>query len=119
MQTIENQERIKSAVAHEVSCCESDAMGDGHAGVEVSVLADLVIVRVLRGVPPPAEQRLAGTEQGRALMRQWHHALFDHYRDRLKGTVAAVTGSEVKDVYMDIGLCSGEKVIVFTLGSGR
>jgi uncharacterized protein YbcI len=30
-----------------------------------------------------------------------------------------VTGSEVKDVYMDIGLCSGEKVIVFTLGSGR
>ena len=62
MQTIENQERIKSAIAHEVSRCGYDAMGNGHAGVEVSVLADLVIVRVLRGVPPPAEQRFAGME---------------------------------------------------------
>lgn len=117
MQTIESQERIKSAIAHEVSRFEYDAMGNGHPGVEVSVLADLVIVRILRGVPPPAEQRLAGTEQGRALMRQWHHALFEHYRERLKDTVATLTASEVKDDYMDIGLCSGEKVIVFALDS--
>lgn len=119
MQTIESLERIKRAIAHEVSRCEYDAMGNDHAGVEVSVLPDLVIVRVLRGVPPPADQRLATTEQGRALLRQWHHTLFDHYRERLKDTVATLTASEVKDVYMDIGLGSGEKVIVFTLGSGR
>lgn len=121
MQTIENQEHIKTSIAHEVSDCEHDAMGNGDAKVEVtvSVLRDLVIVRVLRGVPPAAEQRLALTEQGRALMRQWHHAVFDHYRERLKNTVATLTGSQVKDIYMDIGQCSGEKVIVFTLGSRR
>ncbi len=119
MQTIDNQERIKSAIAHEVSRCEYDAMGNGDVDVEVSVLSNLVMVRVRRGVPPPAEQRLAGTEPGRALMRQWHHAVFDHDRERLKNAVATLTASEVKDVYMDIGLSSGEKVIVFTLGPRR
>ncbi len=119
MQTIENQDHMKTAIAREVSHCEYDAMGSGYTDVEVSVLRDLVIVRFLGGVPTPAEKRFAGTEQGRALMRQLQHALFDHYRERLKDTVATLIASEVKDVYMDIGVCSGEKVIVFTLGSRR
>lgn len=117
MQTIQNYEHIETAIARAVSHCEYDAMGRGYADVEVSVLRDLVVVRFLRGVPTPAEQQLAGTEQGRALMRQLHHALFDQYREGLKDTVATLTASDVKDVFMDIGLCSGEKVVVFTLGS--
>jgi uncharacterized protein YbcI len=81
------------------------------------VLRDVIVVRLLRGVSTLAERRLAGTEHGRALMRQLHHALFDQYRDDLKGTVATLTASSIKNAFMDIDVPAGEKVIVLTVGS--
>lgn len=117
-QTTQSYESIESAIARAVSHYEYDVMGGGYADVEVSVLRDVIVVRFLRGASTPAEQRLAGTEQGRALMRQLHDALFDQCRDRLKDTVARLTASSVKSVFVDIDVPAGEKVIVLTLGSG-
>lgn len=118
MQTIGSDEHLETAIARAVSHHETTIMGSGYADIEVSLLRDVIVVRLLRGVPTLAEQRLAGTEHGRALMRQLHHALFDQYRDDLKGTVAGLTASSIKNVFMDVDVPAGEKVIVLTLSSG-
>jgi uncharacterized protein YbcI len=117
MQATQSGEHLEAAIARAVSHYEYDVMGGSYADIEVSVLRDVIVVRLLRGVPTLAEQRLAGTEHGRALMRQLHHALFDQYRDDLKGTVATLTASSIKNAFMDIDVPAGEKVIVLTVGS--
>lgn len=50
-------------------------------------------------------------------MRQLHYALFDQMRAKLTGALADLTNRVVKDLFTDISIASGEKVIIATLDS--
>lgn len=117
MQAIRHDAHLETAIARAVAHQESHIMGSGYADVKVCLLRDLIVVRCWGAVHSPAEQQLAGTQRGRMLIRQLHHAAFEQYCDGLKDTVATLTASPIENVFMDFDVPAGEKVLVFTLGS--
>ncbi|MDP3596948.1 MAG: DUF2294 domain-containing protein [Nitrospirota bacterium] len=114
---MQQQEALEAAVRKAVCQFELEFMAGSFAErIRVLVASDMIIVRS-QGVLPAAEQQLARTEEGQALVKQLYHALFAQHRRILVNQVAALTGMAVTDVLTDFALSTGEQVIVFLFAS--
>lgn len=116
-ESLQQQEALEAAVRKAVCQFELEFMAGSFAErIRVLVASDMIIVRS-QGVLPAAEQQLARTEEGQALVKQLYHALFAQHRRILVNQVAALTGMAVTDVLTDFALSTGEQVIVFLFAS--
>lgn len=116
-ETLPQQQSLEEAVRKAVCRFELEFMAGSFAErIRVLVALDMIIVRS-QGVLPAAEQQLARTEEGQALVKLLYKTLLTQQRHSLMHEVAAVTGMEVIDVLTDFSLSTGEQVMVFLFAS--
>ena len=116
-ETLPQQQSLEEAVRKAVCRFELEFMAGSFAErIRVLVALDMIIVRS-QGVLPAAEQQLARTEEGQALVKLLYQTLFTQQRHILLHEVAALTGMEATDVLTDFSLSTGEQVIVFLFAS--
>ena len=82
---------------------------------QVRVLGELIEVTLTRTAQIPAEERLARSPEGLALLRQFHHAVFDSCRSVLQERITRAIGVEVHDIVTDIDPVAGKSTIVIRL----
>lgn len=82
---------------------------------QVRVLGELIEVTLTRTAAIPAEEKLARSPEGLALLRQFHHAIFESCRSVLQERIQRVVGAKVQDIITDIDPVAGKSTIVIRL----
>jgi uncharacterized protein YbcI len=93
---------------------EKDYLGRGPLDARTFFIKDMVLVR-LRGVLTPAEEKLAGTPEGRVLVRDARRQLFETSRSQIEEMVDKILDASVVDLFSDISTETGERIIVLTV----
>ena len=78
------------------------------------IIKDIIFVR-LKGVLTPAEEQLAKTSEGAALVKETRVQLLEGARVLLKNIIIEITGCRIKSLHSDISTKTGERIIVFAL----
>ncbi len=95
---------------------EMDFMGRGPSDVRAFILKDMIVVR-LRDVLTPAEHQLAKNPEGAAIVKRMRENLIGQARETLGKIIGKITGTQVLGLFTDIETTSGDRILVFTLGS--
>ena len=104
-------------LARSVSAFECARTGRPPKSVAV-VLGGDTLVATLHGALSPAEQALAQTPAGLALVQEFHRALFASACGPLRQELERITGAEVREAGAQVHGGSGTLVLVFLL-AGR
>lgn len=105
---------IEAALANAIIQFEKEHLGRGPVETRVYIIEDMILVR-LRGVLTPAETKLAQNSEGYELIKQVRRKLLEGSRPILEAIVLEKTGCQVVNLYTDISVKTGERIIVFTL----
>jgi len=94
---------------------EKEHMGRGPEDTTVTILGDIIFVR-LTGVLTAAEKTLAkDPAEGRMLVKQTRVRLLENSRSMLEENIEDITGAKVISMHTDISTKTGERIIVFTM----
>ncbi len=105
---------LEAAFTKQIIQFEKEYLGRGPVEARTYIIQDMVLVR-LKGVLTPAEEKLVETKEGRALVKEARRQLFDTSRGRLSQATREILKAELIDLYSDISIESGERIIVLTL----
>ncbi|MGH7411223.1 MAG: DUF2294 domain-containing protein [Candidatus Methylomirabilis sp.] len=108
--------QIEAEIRNTIIKFEMDFMGRGPSDVRAFILKDMVVVR-LRDVLTPAEHQLAKNPEGATIVKRMRENLIAQARDTLGKSIGKITGTDVVGLFTDIETTSGDRVLVFTLGS--
>ncbi|APH05160.1 DUF2294 domain-containing protein [Bacillus weihaiensis] len=107
---------IEAELSKAITQWEKDFLGRGSLSVKSDLLRDMIIVN-LRGVLTPAEYVVSESKEGMYSIKRMRTELVESGVDDLKNIVNSITGQEVISFHTDISTKSGERVMVFKLGS--
>lgn len=93
---------------------EKEFLGRGPEEVKTFILGDMILVR-LKGILTPAEQHLAGSQEGKMLVKQVRLQLIEKSRTMLEEIIHDITGCSVVSLHTDISTVTGERVFIFIL----
>lgn len=93
---------------------EKEYLGRGPLDARTFFVDDMVLVR-LRGVLTQAEQKLAETAQGSALIKETRQQLLETSRPLLEDAVRDVLGCEIVSFHSDISTRNNERIVVLSL----
>ena len=113
------QGQIEAEISEAIIKFEKEYMGRGPDETKTYIINDMIVIRLQR-VLTPAEQQLAKSEgdvRGRSLIKQVRTELLEKARPLLEAMVWDITGRKVNSLHTDISTITGERIIVFTLGS--
>ncbi|MGH3146231.1 MAG: DUF2294 domain-containing protein [Rubrobacter sp.] len=111
---VRKQSKTEAAISDAMVAFQHEFVGRGPDRARTLVVEDLVIVRSF-GVLTPAEKQLAGSFEGRRLIKAMRQQVLEAGREVLEGIVERNTGAEVVSVHSDISTKSGEWLDVFVL----
>lgn len=106
---------VEYAVMMTVLTFHSEFMKSGYSHVDVQWSTDLIHVTLTRMGSIPAEGRLAQSEEGRALLRQVHEALFTSCQEELKQRIETVVDRKVRTMVTSLDPVSGRSHIAINL----
>lgn len=106
--------QTESQISEAIIKFEKDYMGRGPAETRTFIIKDMVFVR-LKGVLTPAEEQLAKSPEGPALIKRTRMRLLEGARTLLEKVISEITGCRVLSLHTDISTKTGERVIIFTL----
>ncbi len=105
---------LESELTKEIVRIEKEYLGRGPVDARTHLINDMALVR-LRGVLTLAEEKLAETQEGRALVKDARRQLFETSRSMLAEIVRQILGVELIDLFSDISTETGERIIVLTV----
>ena len=105
---------LEAELTKEIVRIEKEYLGRGPIDARTTLINDMALVR-LRGVLTPAEEKLAETQEGRALVKDARRQLFETSRPILVEIVRQTLGVELIDLFSDISTETGERIIVLTV----
>lgn len=105
---------IEAAFTKQIIQFEKEYLGRGPVEARTYLISDMVVVR-LKGVLTPAEERLVETKEGKSLVKEARRQLFDTSRPILSEFTRELLGAELVDLFSDISVESGERMIILTL----
>ncbi|MBN2354450.1 MAG: DUF2294 domain-containing protein [Spirochaetales bacterium] len=106
--------RIEAEIGEALIKFEKEHMGRGPRETQTYIIRDMIIAR-MKGVLTPAEERLAKSEEGAALIKKIRDQLITGSRSLLEELVFTVTGRRLVSLHSDISTKTGERVVVFIL----
>lgn len=115
MSAARNIAEIEYAIMLAILNFQDEYLKIKNSRAQVRVLGELIEVTLTRTSPIPAEEGLARSPEGLALLRQFHHAIFDSCRSVLQERIARVVGASVQDIVADIDPAAGKSTIVIRL----
>lgn len=110
-----NKADVEYAVMMTVLNFHSEFMRSGYSHVDVQWSTDLIHVTLTKIESVPAEVRLAQSEEGRALLRQVHEALFTSCQEELKERIETVVDRKVRTMVTSLDPVSGRSHIAINL----
>lgn len=93
---------------------EKEYLGRGPVNARTFLINNMVLVK-LQGVLNAAEEKLSENIEGQALVKEARRKLFETSRPILEEFVQEVFGTTMIDLYSDISIESGERIIVLTV----
>ena len=114
MQNQKSIGELEAAFTKEIIQFEKEYLGRGPVEARTFLLQDMVLIR-LKGVLTPAEEKLLGTQEGRTLVKDARRQLFETSRPAMDQIAADILGAKLIDLFSDISLDTGERIIVLTL----
>ena len=93
---------------------EKEYLGRGPVDARTHFIGDLILVR-LKGVLTPAEQKLAESNDGRALVKETRRQLFESSWTLLEEIVKHVTETALVSLHTDMSTKTGERIVVFVV----
>lgn len=105
---------LEAELTREIVRIEKEYLGRGPVDARTHLINDMALVR-LRGVLTPAEEKLAETQEGRALVKDARRQLFETSRSMLAEIVRQILGVELIDLFSDISTETGERIIILTV----
>ena len=105
---------IEAEIAKAVVKFQREQQGRGPVEVEVHLVRDLVLVRS-SGIFTATESRLAGTSEGRRLIKSARQELRAINHQEVEELVGAAAGCAVRRSYADVNTEAAEQVEVFVL----
>lgn len=112
---------IEAKITEAMVKFEREYMGRGPTEARTYLIDDLVLVR-LKGVITRAEAHLANADpsgRGRDLIKQTRTELLEKARPQLAALIENIVGCSVASLHTDISVRTGERVIIFTLATGK
>jgi uncharacterized protein YbcI len=106
-QTPRRQGRAEAAISSSLMAFQHEFVGRGPERIRTRIVEDLAIVRSF-DVFTPAERQLAGSHEGRRLIKAIRRQVLEAGRSDLEAIVWKHTGAEVVSVHSDISTRSGE-----------
>ena len=118
MAQFRNQADIEYAVMLAILNFHTEFMKSNYAHVQVRIADDVIDAMLIRHSIIPAEARLAQTEEGRALLRRVHEAMFLSCQEVLRARIEPVVGKRVRAMVTSLDPVSGRITIVISLQTG-
>ena len=106
--------QFEAKISEAIIKFEQEFMGRCPIETVIYIIKDIIFVQ-LKGVLTPAEEQLAKTSEGAALVKETHVQLLEGARALLKNIIIEITGCRIKSLHSDISTKTGERVIVFIL----
>ena len=113
-----NTAEVEYAVTLAVLNFQTEFMKSNYSRVQVHAFDDLIEVVLTRSAPIPAEEELARSSGGQALLRQFHQAMFDSCRDLLRERIEQAIGAKVESIISDLDPTAGKNTIIIR-GKGK
>lgn len=109
-----NKAQLEAKISESIIKFEKEFMGRVPIETITYIIKDIILVR-LKGVLTPAEEQLAKTSEGAALVKETHVQLLEGARVLLRNIMIEITGCRIKSLHSDISTKNGERIIVFAL----
>jgi len=106
--------KLEAEVSDAITRFEKEHLGRGPRETRAHIVEDMILIR-LKGVLTPAEESLARTPDGSALIKQIRMQLVENSRDLIEALIEDITQTAVKALYTDISSETGERVFVIIL----
>jgi len=110
------QGQIEAEISSGLIQFEKEYMGRGPLECKTYLIDDMVLIR-LKGVLTQAEQQLAKNDQGKELIKKMRSNLLEQGKGLLTALIEGITSCKVVSLHTDISTKTGERVIIFTMGS--
>lgn len=108
--------QFEAEITAKIAQFERDHLGRGPRDARTFIVQDMVLIR-LKGILTPAEQSLATSTDGAALIKQTRMRLVESSRMILEQIIDSITGCRVVTMHTDLNTSTGERVFVFCLDS--
>jgi uncharacterized protein YbcI len=113
-----NRAQLEYTVMLAVLNVQTEFMKSHYNRAQVRLLEDLIEVTLTRATAIPAEDRLAQTVEGRALLWQVHTSLFMAGESLLRERLERDLGLKVRDLFSHLDSVAGKCTIIIRLMEG-
>ncbi|WP_069997641.1 DUF2294 domain-containing protein [Cellulosilyticum sp. I15G10I2] len=108
------KEQLEAKISEAVNKFEIEYIGRTAKQIKTVIINDLIIIR-LQGFLSWSEQNLAVNDEGIDLIKKIKLVLFENSQEYLAAIIKEITGCDVINMYSDVCIKTGEKVILITL----
>ena len=112
---VTNKAEIEYAVMQAVLNFQTEFMKVNYSRIQVRVFDELIEVTLARTASIPAEDELAMSAGGRALLRQFHQAMYDSCQSLLSKRIEGAIGAKVQNLIADLDPSAGRTTLVIRL----
>lgn len=103
--------QIESKLSEAISKFEVEQMGRGPKQIKTIIVQDMIIVRI-HGFFSVGEKTLSDKKEGLELIKRLRTALFESSKDLLEEQIKEIIQMPIVDMYSDVSIESGEKIII-------
>ncbi len=106
--------QVEAEIGEALIKFEKEYMGRGPREIQTRIIQDMIIAR-MKGVLTPAEEQLAKSGEGAALIKKIRDQLISSSRGLLEELLLKITGRRLVSLHSDISTKTGERVVVFVV----
>jgi uncharacterized protein YbcI len=106
--------QLESEISTAITKFEKDYLGRGPKEANTYIIDDMILIR-LKGVLTPAEEKLAGDNEGAQLIKQIRRRLIESSRSLLEEIIQNILGVNILSLHTDISSKTGERIFVLCL----
>ena len=115
MRTARNKADVKRSVMLAVLNFQTEFIKSSHTRAQIHFVDDIIEVILTRSVPTPAEDRLAQSPEGRALLQQVYAELFKSGQLLLEDELEKALGIKAHVIFTGLDTIAGTNTILIRL----
>ena len=106
--------QLEEEISTAITKFEKEHLGRGPKEANTFIIEDMILIR-LKGVLTPAEEKLAGDDEGAQLIKQMRRRLIESSRTLLEEIIQNIAEVNIFSLHTDISSRTGERIFVLCL----
>lgn len=111
---VKTKGQLEAEISSAITKFEKEHLGRGPEEANTFIIKDMILIR-LKGVLTPAEEKLAGDNEGAQLIKQIRRRLIESSRPLLEKIIENIIGLKITSLHTDISSRTGERIFVLCL----